>query len=59
MDDSVFNRLYNDYHNDVFKFLIYLLRDRDQAEDLMHEVYVRVLKAKVPRKLGSFQLRKM
>ncbi len=45
MDDSVFNRLYNDYHNDVFKFLIYLLRDRDQAEDLMHEVYVRVLKA--------------
>jgi RNA polymerase sigma-70 factor, ECF subfamily len=45
MDDSVFNRLYEQYHNDVFRFLIYLMRDRDQAEDLMHEVYVRVLRA--------------
>lgn len=45
MDDSVFSRLYDEYHNDVFRFLIYLIRDRDQAEDLMHEVYVRVLKA--------------
>ncbi|QUW22085.1 RNA polymerase sigma factor SigX [Sporosarcina sp. Marseille-Q4063] len=45
MDDSVFNRLYEQYHNDVFRFLIYLIRDRDQAEDLMHEVYVRVLRA--------------
>ena len=45
MDDSVFHRLYEEYHQDVFKFLIYLTRDRDQAEDLMHEVYVRVLRA--------------
>ena len=45
MDNSVFDRLYEQYHNDVFKFLIYLMRDRDQAEDLMHEVYVRVLRA--------------
>ncbi len=45
MDDSVFHRLYEEYHQDVFKFLIYLTRNRDQAEDLMHEVYVRVLKA--------------
>ena len=45
MDDSVFHRLYEEYHHDVFKFLIYLTRDRDQAEDLMHEVYVRVLRA--------------
>lgn len=45
MDDSVFHRLYEEYHHDVFKFLIYLTRNRDHAEDLMHEVYVRVLKA--------------
>ena len=45
MDDSVFHRLYEQYHHDVFKFLIYLTRDRDQAEDLSHEVYVRVLRA--------------
>jgi len=45
MNDSVFHRLYEEYHNDLFKFLIYLTRDRDQAEDLSHEVYVRVLRA--------------
>lgn len=45
MDDSVFHRLYEQYHQDVFNFLIYLTGDRHASEDLMHEVYVRVLKA--------------
>ncbi|AYC29359.1 RNA polymerase sigma factor SigX [Paenisporosarcina cavernae] len=45
MNDSVFNRLYDQYHQDVFQFLIYLVTHRETAEDLMHEVYVRVLKA--------------
>lgn len=45
MDETIFHQLYEKYHQDVFKFLIYLTRDRAQAEDLMHEVYVRVLKA--------------
>lgn len=45
MNDSVFNRLYDQYHQDVFQFLIYLVKNRQTAEDLMHEVYVRVLKA--------------
>ncbi|PIC56766.1 RNA polymerase sigma factor SigX [Sporosarcina sp. P12(2017)] len=45
MDDSVFQRLYEDYNRDVFNFLTYLTRNRGVAEDLMHEVYVRVLKS--------------
>ena len=45
MDDSVFHRLYEHYHQDVFNFLTYLTGDRNQSEDLMHEVYVRVLRA--------------
>ncbi|ARD49426.1 RNA polymerase sigma factor SigX [Sporosarcina sp. P37] len=45
MDDSVFQRLYEDYNRDVFNFLTYLTRNREVAEDLMHEVYVRVLKS--------------
>lgn len=44
-DDSVFHRLYEEYHHHLFRFLIYLTRDRDLAEDLAHEVYVRVLKS--------------
>ncbi|GKV65652.1 MULTISPECIES: sigma-70 family RNA polymerase sigma factor [Sporosarcina] len=50
MDDSIFLRLYEDFHHDVFNFLTYLTRNRDIAEDLMHEVYVRVLKS-----YGSFE----
>lgn len=45
MNDSVFHRLYDDYHQDVFQFLIYLVKNRHLSEDLMHEVYIRVFKA--------------
>jgi len=45
MDDSVFHRLYDDYHQDVFQFLIYLVKNRHLSEDLMHEVYIRAFKA--------------
>lgn len=43
--ESIFHRLYDEYHQDVFQFLIYLVKNRTIAEDLSHEVYVRVLKA--------------
>lgn len=45
MNEAVFHRLYDNYHQHVFQFLIYLVRDRSVAEDLSHEVYVRVLKS--------------
>ncbi|MGE8034420.1 RNA polymerase sigma factor SigX [Lysinibacillus sp. NPDC093692] len=45
MNDSVFHRLYDAYHQDVFQFLIYLVKNRTLAEDLAHEVYVRVLRS--------------
>ncbi|RNF40526.1 RNA polymerase sigma factor SigX [Planococcus salinus] len=45
MKDSVFHRLYDQYHQDVFQFLIYLVKNRHLAEELMHEVYIRVFKA--------------
>ena len=40
-----FHRLYDSYHQDVFNFLFYLTKNRSAAEDLSHEVYVRVLKS--------------
>ncbi|AQQ53651.1 RNA polymerase sigma factor SigX [Planococcus lenghuensis] len=45
MNDSVFHRLYDEYHQDVFQFLVYLVKNRHIAEDLMHEVYIRVFRA--------------
>ncbi|EGA89613.1 RNA polymerase sigma factor SigX [Planococcus donghaensis MPA1U2] len=45
MKDSVFHRLYDEYHQDVFQFLIYLVKNRHLAEDLMQEVYIRAFRA--------------
>ncbi|MFE8702630.1 RNA polymerase sigma factor SigX [Cytobacillus sp. FJAT-54145] len=43
--DSVFDELYSKYHHDVFQFLFYMVKNREQAEDLVQEVYIRVLKS--------------
>jgi RNA polymerase sigma-70 factor, ECF subfamily len=43
--DLVFHKLYEKYHQDVFQFLFYIVRNRKHAEDLMEEVYFRLLKS--------------
>ncbi|MCR2821561.1 sigma-70 family RNA polymerase sigma factor [Lederbergia panacisoli] len=44
MLETLFNRLYQSYYQDLFKFLFYMIRDRELAEDLVQEVYVKVYK---------------
>lgn len=44
MEDT-FQRLYEKYHHDLFQFLFYMVKSREQAEDLVQEVYIRVLKS--------------
>lgn len=43
--DSVFKEIYSKYHQDLFQFLIYMVKNRDVAEDLTQDVYIRVLKS--------------
>jgi RNA polymerase sigma-70 factor (ECF subfamily) len=43
--DSVFEELYEKYHQDLFNFLFYMVRNREQAEDLVQEVYIKVLRS--------------
>ncbi|NRD80612.1 RNA polymerase sigma factor SigX [Bacillus sp. BRMEA1] len=43
--DSVFDELYHKYHHDVFQFLFYMVRNKEHAEDLVQEVYIRVYKS--------------
>jgi RNA polymerase sigma-70 factor, ECF subfamily len=43
--NTVFQELYEKYHHDLFQFLFYMVKDREQAEDLVQEVYIKVLKA--------------
>lgn len=43
--DSVFDELYKKHHQDVFQFLFYMVKNKELAEDLVQEVYIRVLKS--------------
>ncbi|WP_226034650.1 RNA polymerase sigma factor SigX [Aquibacillus saliphilus] len=40
---TAFEELYDNYHKDLFQFLIYMVKDKQQAEDLVQEVYIKVL----------------
>jgi RNA polymerase sigma-70 factor, ECF subfamily len=42
---EVFQRLYQEYHQDIFQFLFYMVKNRALAEELVQEVYVKVLKS--------------
>ena len=38
-----FERLYHQYHHQLFQYLFYLVRHRETAEELVQEVYIKVL----------------
>lgn len=38
-----FERLYSAYHQQLFQYLFYLIRNRETAEELVQEVYIKVL----------------
>lgn len=45
MMDSVFHDLYEKYHHEIYQFIYYMTKNRESAEDLVQEVYIRVMKA--------------
>ncbi|CAM3922474.1 RNA polymerase sigma factor SigX [Alkalicoccus chagannorensis] len=38
-----FERLYSAYHQQLFQYIFYLVRQRETAEELVQEVYIKVL----------------
>ncbi|WP_243290103.1 RNA polymerase sigma factor SigX [Bacillus sp. FJAT-47783] len=44
MEDA-FEQLYEKYHHDLFQFLFYMVKDKNVAEDLVQDVYIKVLKS--------------
>ncbi|MCA0970306.1 RNA polymerase sigma factor SigX [Halobacillus litoralis] len=41
----LFDELYDHYHQDLFQYIIYMVKDRNLAEDLVQDVYMKVLKS--------------
>ncbi|MBH0229625.1 RNA polymerase sigma factor SigX [Halobacillus sp. KCTC 3957] len=42
---SFFDEIYERYHQDLYQFVIYMVKDRDLAQDLVQEVYIKVMKS--------------
>ncbi|OLO26262.1 RNA polymerase sigma factor SigX [Alkalihalophilus pseudofirmus] len=43
--ESTFDRLYETYHQSLFQYLFYMVRSRETAEELVQEVYIKVLQS--------------
>ncbi|MEC5422429.1 RNA polymerase sigma factor SigX [Virgibacillus sp. C22-A2] len=41
----MFEDLYDKYHQDLFQFIFYMVKDKPLTEDLIQEVYIKVLKS--------------
>ncbi|UOQ42670.1 RNA polymerase sigma factor SigX [Halobacillus salinarum] len=43
--DEIFEQFYEKYHQDLFQFVAYMVKDRQVAEDLVQEVYVKLIRS--------------
>ncbi|QKY71620.1 RNA polymerase sigma factor SigX [Lentibacillus sp. CBA3610] len=43
--EAVFEKFYENYHNDLYQFVFYMVKDKETCEDLVQEVYIKVLKS--------------
>lgn len=42
---ATFESLYDRYHEDLFQYVFYLVKDRTTTEDIVQEVYIKVLRS--------------
>lgn len=42
---AVFDRIYDNYHQDLFQFIFYMVKDTSVSEDLVQEVYIKILQS--------------
>ncbi|MBM7542490.1 sigma-70 family RNA polymerase sigma factor [Amphibacillus cookii] len=42
---TTFDSLYDQYHNDLFQYVFYLVKNREATEDIVQDVYIKVLKS--------------
>ncbi|SDB91572.1 RNA polymerase, sigma subunit, SigX [Pelagirhabdus alkalitolerans] len=43
--ETTFNDIYDRYHNDLYQYVFYLVKNKQACEDIVQEVYIKVLKS--------------
>ena len=42
---ALFNHFYETYHQDIYNYVFYMVKDKTITEDIVQEVYIRVIKS--------------
>ncbi|MFC4404319.1 RNA polymerase sigma factor SigX [Gracilibacillus xinjiangensis] len=42
---TTFDELYDKYHQDLYQFVFYMVKNKQEAEDIIQEVYIRVIRS--------------
>lgn len=42
---ALFNHFYEMYHQDIYNYVFYMVKDRTLTEDIVQEVYIRIIKS--------------
>lgn len=48
-DKRLFERIYNDYRQNMFKYAYKLLKDKGYAEDIVHDVFLSIIKTGIDK----------
>lgn len=40
-----FDKIYDSYHQDLYRFIFYMVKNKEVTEDLLQEVYIKILKS--------------
>ncbi|RYG73636.1 sigma-70 family RNA polymerase sigma factor [Lentibacillus lipolyticus] len=43
--DSIFEHFYESYHDDLYQFIFYMVKDKETCEDLVQDVYIKVMRS--------------
>lgn len=45
MMKTIFEKLYDEYHQDMYQYIFYMVKNKEEAEDIIQEVYLRILRS--------------
>lgn len=43
--ETMFEKIYHQYHEDIYQYIFYMVKDKQETEDIIQEVYIRVLRS--------------